>query len=481
MNTVQPDVTSFGPPVLLAGLEGKRRLDRAQHLAVHGEPPRLRASELAELAERIDLRGRGGAGFPLARKLRAVMKAADAVEGRCAVIVNGTEGEPSCLKDTALLLYAPHLVLDGLELAVEALDAEEGVIGVTREDTEKSLTDALAERGAAAQDVLRIQRLPERFVTGEGTALTNGLNDRLAVPAGQKVRTSERGLRGLPTLLSNTETFAQLAIAARRGATAYCETGLSTEPGTVLLTVSGSWVVETPTGAPLSYILEMCGATPGQGVLVGGYHGKWISAEAARSVTVSRAALSAVGGALGAGAVIPLPESTCPLGETARVARWMAEESANQCGPCVWGLNGLAEQMTALAGRGGRPAYDAVFQYMDGVRGRGACSHPDGTSGFVTSALSAFSADVSQHVYEGGCGRPVAGVLPLNEDVDLRLLVDWTLCRAHGLCADVLPTVIKLGLDGYPDSANMPVKAELREQALRAVRRCPALALRIDS
>lgn len=145
------------------------------------------------------------------------MKAADAVEGRCAVIVNGTEGEPSCLKDTALLLYAPHLVLDGLELAVEALDAEEGVIGVTREDTEKSLTDALAERGAAAQDVLRIQRLPERFVTGEGTALTNGLNDRLAVPAGQKVRTSERGLRGLPTLLSNTETFAQLAIAARRG------------------------------------------------------------------------------------------------------------------------------------------------------------------------------------------------------------------------------------------------------------------------
>lgn len=480
MSAVVPDVTSFGPPALLAGLESVRRLDRGLHLAAHGPMSLLRSDDLVDLANNIDLRGRGGAGFPFARKVQAVLKSAASSGQRPAIVVNGSEGEPSCLKDTALLLKAPHLVLDGAELAAAAIGADDVVICVTRPDVDASVREALAERGPSVAQ-MRVERLPERFVTGQAAAMVRGLNNGPALPVGRKVRTSERGLNEQPTLLSNTETFSQMAVAARLGADAYRKTGLPDEPGTVLLTISGALVVETATGVPLNYVLEMCGMSPGQGVLVGGYHGMWLDPRAAQKALISRNSFAALGARLGAGAVIPLPDDTCPLGETARVARWMAGESAQQCGPCVWGLAGLAEQLEALSASGDQAAYDAVFSHIRGVVGRGACSHPDGTSRFVESALTTFDEDVSEHVLGNGCGRPVLGVLPLsNEATPQTLIVDWTLCRGHGLCADVLPDVIQLGPDGFPMAARMPLSQELNADALRAVRRCPALALRID-
>ncbi|MCB5182807.1 NADH-quinone oxidoreductase subunit NuoF family protein [Streptomyces antimicrobicus] len=475
-----PVLGSVGPPRLLAGLDTAARLDRVSHLTVHGALPRHRPDELVDLAQNIDLRGRGGAGFPFARKLQAVLRSAGARDGRTAVVVNGSEGEPSCLKDTALLLHAPHLVLDGALLAADALRAEEVVIGVTRADVERSVRAAAAER-APAGDRVRVTRLPERFVTGEGTAMVGGLNGGPTLPSGQKVRTSERGLNGVPTLFSNTETFAQLAVAARLGALEYRTAGLPDEPGTVLLTVSGSTVVETPAGIPLPYALQLCGTDIGQGVLVGGYHGRWLGPATARQAALSRRHLAAYDAVLGAGAVLPLPEDTCPAGEVARVARWMADETAGQCGPCVRGLPALAQALEdAVAGD--RSAYDSVERRMRAVRRRGACSHPDGTASFVASALAAFPGEFEDHARGRGCGRRVLGALPLPSDEDQspeRLVVDWTLCQGHGLCVDVLPDVVRLDADGYPAQASMPVPGRLRPKALRAVRRCPALALRI--
>ncbi|MFG2748503.1 NADH-ubiquinone oxidoreductase-F iron-sulfur binding region domain-containing protein [Streptomyces xanthophaeus] len=470
----------MGAPRLLAGLDQVPRLDRVAHLTAHGSLPQLRTEELAALAEDIDLRGRGGAGFPFARKLRAVLRSAKVQGGTTAVVVNGSEGEPSCLKDTAMLLHAPHLVLDGALLAAAAIGAEDVVVGVTRTDVEQSVRQAIAERGPGGRRV-RVDRLPERFVTGEGTSLVNGMNGGPTLPSGKKVRTSERGLGGVPTLLSNTETYAQLAVAARLGALEYRTAGLPAEPGTLLLTVAGSTVVEAPTGTSLAYVLDLCGTAPGQGVLVGGYHGRWLGPVAARSALVSRQSLASFDAVLGAGAVLPLPEETCPAGEVARVTRWMAKESAGQCGPCVRGLPALADVLEAAVAGGGLAALEAVEARMASVRGRGACSHPDGTSGFVASALASFPDEFRDHALGSGCGRRVLGALPLPEDESPeRLVVDWTLCKGHGLCVDILPDVVRLDADGYPAKASMPVPARLRPKALRAVRRCPALALRIQ-
>ncbi|NGN69202.1 oxidoreductase, partial [Streptomyces sp. A7024] len=428
---------------------------------------------------------------------------------RPTVIVNGCEGEPPSLKDTVLLTRAPHLVLDGAFLAAAALGAEAVAIGVARPRAEACVRAALAERGlgrGGGRSLRRrrgprtdVVRVPERMVSGEASALLRAVRGGPALPAGTRGHATDEGV-----LLCNAETYAQLAVAARLGADAYAATGIPAEPGTLLLTLSGgvpaTTVVEAPTGTPLAYLLQALGAAPDlSGVLIGGYHGAWVDRYAAQEVALSHTTLAAHGRTLGAGAVLPLPAATCPLGETARVAHWLAAESAGQCGPCRLGLPTLAAQLDAVVRGGGQAALEALRDSAQSVRGRGACKHPDGSSRMVLSALAAFTDDLAAHVLGAGCGRPVLGVLPLPgtpgtpgaggstepppDAVEgppaARLTVDWTLCEAHGLCADLLPEAVRLDADGYPSRTDTPLPAHLTGRARQAVHRCPALALRL--
>ncbi|PGH50430.1 NADH-quinone oxidoreductase subunit NuoF family protein [Streptomyces sp. Ru87] len=492
-----PEVRVVGLPQLTSGFDLVHRLDLDMHLKVHGALEPMPGERLAELAEAVSLSGRGGAGFPFGRKLRAVAKSSIRRGVRPVVVVNGSEGEPACRKDTVLLNRAPHLVLDGALLAAEALGARTLVVAVTRDSTEASVRQAFGERGLSdrrGQTLrARIVRTPERMVSGESSAVIRAANGGPSLPPGRKVRASDSGVSNAPTLLSNTETFAQLAVAARLGPQRYGNTGLSSEPGTVLLTVSGSvarpTVLEVPSGVPLRYVLELCGAPPlPQGVASGGYHGKWIDGMTAHGAVVSRKSMDAAGGALGAGALLPIGPETCPLGETLRVAHWLAAETAGQCGPCKLGLPAAAAGLSDVLGGGGRTSLEALRQVTQSVRGRGACAHPDGSVRFITSALSTFTDDLASHVLNGGCGRPTQGVLPLpapgyqEEGVPSgeKLAVDWTLCEGHALCAGLVPELIRMGPDGYPVLADASVPVHLQGQAQRAVRRCPALALRLE-
>ena len=119
------------------------------------------------------------------------------------------------------------------------------------------------------------------------------------------------------------------------------------------------------------------------------------------------------------------------------------------------------------------------------VRGRGACSHPDGSARFVASALSAFTDDLAAHARGSGCGRQVWGALPLPDGAEAtgtaeRFALDWTLCDGHALCADVVPELIQVAPDGYPILSAATIPPYLAGRAKAAVRRCPALALRVE-
>jgi ferredoxin len=242
--------------------------------------------------------------------------------------------------------------------------------------------------------------------------------------------------------------------------------------------------VEVPTGIPLATVLDLCLAPAGDGVLVGGYHGMWLPAETAYAVPVSRAGLAAVGGTLGSGIVLPLGDGTCPLGEVSRIASYLAGESAGQCGPCKLGLPSIARALAALIdGSGGIDALDVARRSAAGVTGRGACAHPDGVTRFVLSALDVFTEDLAAHVFHSSCGRPVRGMLPLPDSAETqaqkRLIVDWTRCRGHGLCAHLIPEIIHLDDQGYPVMLNIPVPEWLEKDAQHAVDMCPSLALRL--
>ena len=163
-----------------------------------------------------------------------------------------------------------------------------------------------------------------------------------------------------------------------------------------------------------------------QALLIGGYFGAWLPAEVAWPVRMTQASLRAVGGALGANIVIALPDSSCGLAETARVVRYLADESAGQCGPCLMGLPALASALADLAFHGGRgTAADAVATLIPLIERRGACRHPDGVTQLARSAMRAFAADARWHDHRGPCdgvGHPPLLPIPGDEERDW----DWT-------------------------------------------------------
>lgn len=411
-------------PRLLLGVTADR-MTFHQHVAVHGERPfsagRARGGLPSPLVGELiqaGLRGRGGGGFPLASKLEAVERA----KGTPVVAVNATEGEPMSVKDRMLLESLPHLVLDGAFCLAETLGTRDVVITLDEgaPAAGESIRRALEERPDIGRGRLepRVVGIPPGYVTGQEAAIVNFLNSGIPRPFMQPPRISERGISKRPTLMSNAETLAHVALIARHGAEWFRALGPGDEPGSVLVTLSGSvaspGVYEIEYGSHLGALLEAAGglSEPARAFLFGGYAGGWVDAAAARTARISQSGLRPLRASLGSGIIVVLPQSACPVAEVARVADWMAEESAHQCGPCVNGLGSIADALSdVVAGRAGRDAFGNIRRWSELVVGRGACAHPDGAARFVTSALSVFAQEFQDHARHGPCpacdGRPV--------------------------------------------------------------------------
>ena len=483
-----PTIMRIGAARMTAGLDRMTRLDLAAHTEIFGPLPRMSADELIAMASQVDLRGQGGAAFPFARKLKAVIDGAKKTNQPTIVVVNAAEGEPGSFKDKMLMIRSPYLILSGAALVAEATEAEEIIVGVTGNELANRSIEAAIAAEPGLRKMVRVVQQPDRFISGESGALVRGINGKKPVPPGRKTLAAERGVDDLPTLLSNASTYAQLSVLALLGPTRFASVGVPEEPGTVLLSVSGSAkhpaVVECPTGVPLGAVLDICQAPAGDGVLIGGYHGMWLDAEAAYQVPVGREGLAAAGGTFGTGIVLPLGDGTCPLGEVSRIANYLAGESSGQCGPCKLGLPSIARALAAIVdGSGGIEALDAARRAAATVTGRGACAHPDGTTRFVLSALEVFTEDLAAHVFHSSCGRPVRGILPLPDGPETadakQLMVDWVRCAGHGLCAHLVPELIHLDKTGFPVIMPIPVPPWLEKDAQQAVEMCPALALRL--
>lgn len=403
-------MTLTHPPTIPVPTGTRRLLAAAgpslvDHERTHGPLPAVGPAVIDEIA-RAGVEGRGGAGFPLARKLAAIARQGGTARtrGRTGplVVANGAEGEPASRKDAVLLRRSPHLVLDGVVVAALATGATEAVVA-TSAGLAPVVRQALAERGDPVRVTVRV--LPHAgFTAGEASALASAVAGGPGVPQDRVVRLSERGPGRRPTLVSNVETLAQAALVARYGAEWTRGVGSAAAPGTRLVTVSDvrdpdtAVVLETAGGAVLGDLLvasRLDRADPrrAQAVLVGGWGGTWVPATAL-DATLEAPGLAPWGASPGAGVLAVLGADTCPVATTARIATALAGASAGRCGPCVNGLPGIAEQLTALAG--GRPTRD-VERLVSLVDGRGACHHPDGVARMVRSAMHVFREDVLAH------------------------------------------------------------------------------------
>jgi NADH:ubiquinone oxidoreductase subunit F (NADH-binding) len=414
-------------PRLLAGAGAGRGPSLDAHLAHHGLPsPTTDATGLIAAVEASGLHGRGGAAFPTATKLHAVARS----RRRAVVVANGAEGEPASEKDAVLLSHAPHLVLDGAQLAAGAAGAREAIVAVRAgaHAVQATLAAALDERARARRDrvATRVVAVPKGYVAGEESALVQVLDGGPARPAFTPPRPFERGVGGRPTLVQNVETLAHVALIARHGPDWFRALGTSREPGTALVTLSGDvarpGVREIALGTSLQTLVAHGGGELARtkGVLVGGYFGTWLTAPVAQTARLDAGHLRPHGASLGCGAIVVLPPDACVVAETARLVAWLAQESAGQCGPCVHGLAAIADLLRGLTdgrvararNRGHRhgraTAEDALAclrRWAGDVAGRGACRHPDGVVRLVRSALDAFAADFDDHARRGACDR----------------------------------------------------------------------------
>lgn len=394
---IEPRLLAGPPPA--AGAESL-----ARHRCRLGPPAGPAAKrDVIELIEASGLLGRGGAAFPAGRKWRGI---AERTAGGAVVVVNGAEGEPGSAKDRTLMAYRPHLVLDGAAMAAGAIDADEIIVyaGTEHRPAVAAMGRAIAERQHEGGVPIRLVEAPRGYVSGEQSAAVHYINAGDARPTASPPRPYERGVRGQPTLVQNVETLAHAALIARRGDAWYRSAGRGETRGTALLTVSAGphhvSVREIDLGTSLGEVLAGTGPGPDgmQAVLLGGYFGTWARADEAWDLALDPIALRSRGLAFGAGVVSILGPDECGLQVTSRIMSYMAGESAAQCGPCVYGLRSIAEAMGRLAS-GVAPGDDLfrIERWADQVRGRGACAHPDGAVGLLTSAFRAFGDEFLLH------------------------------------------------------------------------------------
>lgn len=350
------------------------------------------------------LLGRGGAAFPLATKLRAVRDAA--LRGRETVVVaNGEEGEPTSVKDRWLLRNRPHLVLDGLRLATAIVGARRAYVYVSDEQAAGTVTNAVAELepktfGEVAVTVVTVE---PGYVAGEETAAVRRINGGPAKPTDKPPRPFEEGVSGLPTMVSNVETLANLPYIHEHGSAAFRSVGTPMSPGTFLVTITGAGrpaaLYEMPHGTAFSDLLEVHGLTAESvhGVLMGGYFAGLLNTDIL-DATLDHETIRRLGSGLGCGAISIITDD-CPVAIAASVMSYFDRENAGQCGSCFNGTAAMAAVTSALRdGVATDEDLARLERWSVVLRGRGACGTLDGATNVAASLLLQFPQVVARHL-----------------------------------------------------------------------------------
>ncbi|MFB6518084.1 NADH-ubiquinone oxidoreductase-F iron-sulfur binding region domain-containing protein [Streptomyces sp. NPDC056401] len=385
--------TGRRPGSLLGAAPGTAE-DVQAYLATGGYTDATGPDELLHHLAASGLRGRGGAGFPAAVKLRAVRERG----GVPVVVANGEEGEPGSVKDRWLLRARPHLVLDGLARAAAVTGAVRGYVYLSDPVAADRVRRALAEREPHLP--VEVVETDHTYVAGEESAVVRRIDGGPALPTAKPPRPFERGVGGAPTLVSNVETLARIALTAalpglRQAIARSTLVTLSGGSATPLLT-------EVPYGVPLRTLAAELGAPDAAGALMGGLFGGLVDARAL-DLPLEPGALAAADTALGCGAIRFLAAGACPVSTAADAVGHLAAESARQCGVCVSGTAAVRDAVYALAaGTAGPDTLVHLDRWARGLPGRGACGLLDAAAGLAGSLLRAFPERVRSHL-RGPC------------------------------------------------------------------------------
>lgn len=392
-------------------------LDLQEHLSLLGSavPYYNSLHHIKKELEQVEIYGRGGASFPLSRKIAAYENL-----GRSPVIVaNGSESESLSKKDAALLIRFPHLVIDGLVMLGSALGAKNGYIHIKPGNVHVKdvLKQALLDRtdSDAVSVELSFGNQAVGYPGGVESAVISSIRGDAGKPIYIPTRPIVRGVKKRPTLVSNVETLAQLALLARFGSKWFAEMGDHGEAGTRLITVTDpegmSTVIEVATGTKTVDLLNSLGIEPGLAncALVGGYFGQVVPINKLIETKVGLAGMRDLGMSLGAG-IVAL-SSNCPIFEVSSILGYLADQTSGQCGPCFNGLPQLATLWSYLQySKYDSDLIERLNAVADQIIGRGGCAMPDGAVLLVRSALDSFGHEIKVHQNWGCVHKSVQSI-----------------------------------------------------------------------
>jgi NADH:ubiquinone oxidoreductase subunit F (NADH-binding) len=352
-----------------------------------------------------DLRGRGGAGFPVWRKWE-MGRAADGPTKH--VVVNGGEHEPGSRKDRFLVARYPHRVIEGAALCAFATGATSIVLYLIEDMADAIEAARLAIDEAAAGGhlqglALRVALAPTTYVAGEETAALEVIEGRKAWPRKKPPYPGQAGLYGQPTTVQNVETLAWVPGIVRNGPASYL-------PGAMLCTLDDSFarpgIVEVPLGTTLRALVNDYGGGTRGGRPVKAILPALSSAflpASALDTPMTHEGLRSAGSNLGCGGFSVLEEGGCVVERALQIAEFFKVSQCGQCSPCRMETATIAAVFQKVAAGEAGDYVAQVEKITAFARGKGYCSLIEMAAAPALSALRLFPDDFAAHARTGRC------------------------------------------------------------------------------
>lgn len=383
--------------------------------------------------ERAGLRGRGGAGFPTARKWQFCRSAPG---DKKYVICNADEGDPGAFMDRSILEADPFAVIEGLTIAGYATGADEGFIYVRAEYplAVKRVKRALEQArvaGFLGQNILgsgfnftiHVQEGAGSFVCGEETALIASIESRRGMPRPRPPFPAQAGLDGKPTTINNVKTLATAAAILGQGAEWFAGLGTGESRGTAVFALTGkinnSGLVEVPMGTPLSKIIfDIGGGIPRgkkfKAVQTGGPSGGCIPARFI-DTPVEYESLARLGSIMGSGGMVVMDDATCMVEIARYFVSFTQEESCGKCAPCRLGTRQMLEILTRITrGQGRYEDIDTLLRIARTVKETSLCGLGQTCPNPVLTTLEYFRDEYEAHIREKKCPAAVCDALMIS-------------------------------------------------------------------
>ncbi|WP_101048737.1 NADH-quinone oxidoreductase subunit NuoF [Macromonas nakdongensis] len=371
------------------------------------------------------LRGRGGAGFPTGLKWSFMPRQFPGVKH---LVCNSDEGEPGTCKDRDILMYNPHIVIEGMIIAAYAMGIAvgynyiHGEIFQVYERFEAALEEARAAGylgdsilGSGFSFQLHAHHGFGAYICGEETALLESLEGKKGQPRFKPPFPASFGLYGKPTTINNTETFAAVPWIIRNGGQAYLECGKPNNGGTKIFSVSGDVErpgnYEIPLGTPFSKLLELAGGVRAgrqlKAVIPGGSSAPVLPANIIMDCTMDYDSISKAGSMLGSGAVIVMDDSRCMVKSLQRLSYFYMHESCGQCTPCREGTGWLWRMVDRIERGEGKPSDLALLDNVaENIMGRTICALGDAAAMPVRGMIKHFRHEFEHHIEHKTCMVP---------------------------------------------------------------------------